>query len=205
MFVIAMMTRYWVRLLQPTGDRAVRRTRFYHLFAALSVLGAVLDVLVSESARGNYWVALNTMRDVKSAALLSSARLRSPSHSTSSSVTSETNRGDTTAPPPLESQVHSRQVLQAQRARPGLLLRRVRDEKHRDHSRRPPETKGARVPPLHLRARAEQRVQCVGRAIGQGKSDGNGSHAVLHPQLVKVTYANHDRTRCVLDHDETNF
>ncbi|KAE8907918.1 hypothetical protein PF005_g21362 [Phytophthora fragariae] len=96
MFVIAMITRYWVRLLQPTGDRASNNGT---PFAALSVLGAVLDVLVSESARGNFWVALNTMRDVKSAALLSSARLRSPSHPTSSSVTSETNRGDTTAPP----------------------------------------------------------------------------------------------------------
>ncbi|KAG6585045.1 Zinc finger, RING/FYVE/PHD-type [Phytophthora cinnamomi] len=56
----------------------------------------VLDILASESARENYWVALNTMRDVKAAALLSNARLKS--HSTSSSVTSETD-GDTTAFP----------------------------------------------------------------------------------------------------------
>ncbi|KAL3674151.1 hypothetical protein V7S43_000112 [Phytophthora oleae] len=58
----------------------------------------VLDVLASESARENYWVALNTMKDVKAAALLSSARLQSQSYSTSSSVTSETET-DTTAFP----------------------------------------------------------------------------------------------------------
>ncbi|EGZ30198.1 hypothetical protein PHYSODRAFT_469619 [Phytophthora sojae] len=58
----------------------------------------VVDILASESARENYWVALNTIKDVKAAALLSNARLRTQSHSTSSSVTSETD-GDTTAYP----------------------------------------------------------------------------------------------------------
>eukprot|EP00644_Phytophthora_capsici_P005358 jgi/Phyca11/502825/fgenesh2_kg.PHYCAscaffold_1_\ len=57
----------------------------------------VLDVLASESARENYWVALNTMKDVKAAALLSSARLQSQS-STSSSVTSETDTDITAFP-----------------------------------------------------------------------------------------------------------
>jgi hypothetical protein len=57
----------------------------------------VLDFLAAESARENYWVALNTLRDLKAAALLSSARLQS-AHSTSSSVTSETD-ADTTAFP----------------------------------------------------------------------------------------------------------
>ncbi|ETK72279.1 hypothetical protein F441_21062 [Phytophthora nicotianae CJ01A1] len=58
----------------------------------------VLDVLASESARENYWVALNTMKDVKSAALLSSARLQSQSLSTSSSITSETEMDATAFP-----------------------------------------------------------------------------------------------------------
>ncbi|KAG7387429.1 hypothetical protein PHYPSEUDO_014192 [Phytophthora pseudosyringae] len=58
----------------------------------------VLDVLASESARENYWVALNSMKDVKAAALLSSARLQSQSHSASSSVTSETETDATAFP-----------------------------------------------------------------------------------------------------------
>ncbi|KAG6968051.1 hypothetical protein JG688_00006002 [Phytophthora aleatoria] len=58
----------------------------------------VLDVLASESARENYWVALNTMKDVKAAALLSSARLQSQSRSTSSSITSETETDATAFP-----------------------------------------------------------------------------------------------------------
>ncbi|KAK1946972.1 hypothetical protein P3T76_000982 [Phytophthora citrophthora] len=57
----------------------------------------VLDVLASESARENYWVALNTMKDVKAAALLSSARLQSQ-NSASSSITSETDTDITAFP-----------------------------------------------------------------------------------------------------------
>ncbi|CAH0480808.1 unnamed protein product [Peronospora belbahrii] len=49
----------------------------------------VIDFLASESARENYWVALNTLRDVKAAALLSSARLQ-PQSLSASSVTSNT-------------------------------------------------------------------------------------------------------------------
>ncbi|KAH7488158.1 hypothetical protein KRP22_009202 [Phytophthora ramorum] len=54
---------------------------------------AVLDFLAAESARENYWAALNTLKDVKAAALLSTARLQSQS-----SITSETET-DTTAFP----------------------------------------------------------------------------------------------------------
>ncbi|KAI9986937.1 hypothetical protein PInf_025909 [Phytophthora infestans] len=57
----------------------------------------VLDVLASESARENYWVALNTMKDVKAAALLSTARLQSQSFLTSS-ITSETDMDATAFP-----------------------------------------------------------------------------------------------------------
>lgn len=49
---------------------------------------SVLSAIASESARGNYWVALNTMKHFKAAALLSSARLE-PSMNLSF-VTSET-------------------------------------------------------------------------------------------------------------------
>ncbi|CAI5731755.1 unnamed protein product [Hyaloperonospora brassicae] len=50
---------------------------------------AVLDFLASESARENYWVALNTLRDVKAAALLSTARLVQLQPLPTVSVTSE--------------------------------------------------------------------------------------------------------------------
>ncbi|KAE9306487.1 hypothetical protein PF008_g21455 [Phytophthora fragariae] len=84
----------------PTAATGAGDYEFRGITRVPGCVDTVLDILASESARENYWVALNTMKDVKAAALLSSARLRSPSHSTSSSVTSETDGGgDTTAFP----------------------------------------------------------------------------------------------------------
>uniref|UniRef100_A0AAV1UWG1 Protrudin n=1 Tax=Peronospora matthiolae TaxID=2874970 RepID=A0AAV1UWG1_9STRA len=58
---------------------------------------AVLDFLASETPRENYWVALNTLRDVKAAAVLSTARLKQPAPSCPTlSLTAE---GDATAFP----------------------------------------------------------------------------------------------------------
>uniref|UniRef100_M4B3R7 Protrudin n=1 Tax=Hyaloperonospora arabidopsidis (strain Emoy2) TaxID=559515 RepID=M4B3R7_HYAAE len=58
---------------------------------------AVLDFLASETPRENYWVALNTLRDVKAAAVLSTARLKQPAQSRS--TLSLTSGGDATAFP----------------------------------------------------------------------------------------------------------
>ncbi|CEG36185.1 Zinc finger, RING/FYVE/PHD-type [Plasmopara halstedii] len=59
-------------------------------------IDTVLNVLASETARENYWVALNTMKEIQTAALLSSARLYSPFQSTS--ITSNTEVDSTAFP-----------------------------------------------------------------------------------------------------------
>ncbi|OWZ16305.1 hypothetical protein PHMEG_0009915 [Phytophthora megakarya] len=79
-----------------TNDPELGDFEFRGITRVPGSVDTVLDILASESARENYWVALNTMKDLKAAALLSSARLQS--HSSTSSVTSDTD-ADVTAFP----------------------------------------------------------------------------------------------------------
>ncbi|POM80857.1 Hypothetical protein PHPALM_1253 [Phytophthora palmivora] len=99
----------------------------------------VLDILASESARENYWVALNTMKEVNAAALLSSARLQSQSLSMSSSITSETD-GDVTAFPRWSRKYtatkfskHSAQVLDCCYAEYATRCTETNNEGHSRH------------------------------------------------------------------------
>ncbi|GMF15608.1 unnamed protein product [Phytophthora lilii] len=84
--------------MDPTQGHVPGDFEFRGITRVPGSVDTVLDVLASESARENYWAALNTMKEVKAAALLSSARLQPSTYSASSSITSEAD-GDVTAFP----------------------------------------------------------------------------------------------------------